>query len=54
VTPWKRKRIILAAMSYMKWKRLEGCAFRFDLVFIEADDIEWIQDAFEAPSFYTY
>ncbi len=54
VTPRKQKRIILAALSYMKWKRLEGCALRFDLVLIEGEQIEWIQDAFEPPSKYTY
>ena len=54
VTPRKRQRIIRAAMSYMKWKRLEGCALRFDLVLIEAGRIEWIVDAFEPPSRYTY
>jgi putative endonuclease len=54
VTPRKRERIIRAAMSYMKWKRLEGCALRFDLVLIEAGWIEWIPDAFESSTRYTY
>ena len=54
ITPRKRRRIIRAAMSYMKWKRLEGCAMRFDLVLIEAGRIEWIPDAFESTSYYTY
>jgi len=54
ITPRKRLRIIRAAMSYMKWKRLEGHALRFDLVLIEAGRIEWIPDAFESSSYYTY
>jgi putative endonuclease len=53
VTPRKRQRLILAAMSYMKWKRLEGCPMRFDLVLIEAGQIEWIPNAFEMSSHYT-
>lgn len=54
ITPRKRQRIIRAAMSYMKWKRLEGSDMRFDLVLIEAGQIEWIPDAFESSSYYTY
>jgi putative endonuclease len=54
VTLAKRKRLVRAALSYMKWKRLEGCAMRFDLVLIEAGRIEWLSDAFEPPSYYTY
>ena len=54
VTPRKRQRLILAALSYMKWKKLEGDPMRFDLVLIEAGNIEWVPDAFPVPSFYTY
>jgi putative endonuclease len=54
ITPRKRQRIIRAALSYMKWKRLEGCSLRFDLVLIEAGRIEWIPDAFEGSSYYSY
>jgi putative endonuclease len=54
ITPRKRQRIIRAAMSYMKWKRLEGQVLRFDLVLIEAGRIEWIPDAFESSADYTY
>lgn len=53
ITPRKRERIIRAALSYMKWKRLIGRSLRFDIVLIEAGRLEWIPDAFEAPSFYT-
>ena len=54
ITPRKRQRIIRAALSYMKWKRLEGQALRFDLVLIEAGRIEWIPDAIESSTDYTY
>ena len=54
VTARKRERIIRAAMSYMKWKRLEGCHLRFDIVLIEAGEIEWIPNAFDGRSDYTY
>lgn len=54
ITPRKRRRIIRAALSYMKWKRLEGSSMRFDLVLIEAGRLEWIPDAFESSTHYTY
>jgi putative endonuclease len=54
ITYRKRQRLARAAMSYMKWKRLEGSPMRFDLVLIEADQVEWIPNAFELPSHYTY
>ena len=54
VTSRKRLRLVRAAMSYMKWKRLEGCPLRFDVVTIEAGRIDWIRDAFEPPSYFTY
>ena len=41
-------------MSYMKWKRLEGCNLRFDVVLIESGHIEWIPNAFQSTSYYTY
>ena len=54
VTPRKRQRLARAAMSYMKWKKLGGSSMRFDLVLIEAGQIQWIPDAIEQPSHYTY
>src|SRR5258706_12826390 len=45
VTSRKQQRIVRAALSYMKWKRLLGRPMRFDLVLIEADQIQWIPDA---------
>ena len=54
VTPQKCLRLIRAAMSYMKYKHLEGSAMRFDLILIEAGIVEWIADAFGSPTHYTY
>jgi putative endonuclease len=54
ITYRKRQRITRAAISYMKWKRLLGRPMRFDLVLIEAGHLEWVPDAFEVPSIYTY
>jgi putative endonuclease len=54
VTRTKQRRIIRAALGYMKWKHLEGVPLRFDLVLIESGQIEWIRDAFEPPPYYTY
>ena len=54
ITPRKRQRLARAAMSYMKWKHLEGASMRFDLVLIEAGRIEWIPDAFDLPCPYTF
>ncbi len=49
----KRQRLIRAALSYMKWKRLEDYEMRFDLVLIEGEEVEWIRDAFPSTQ-YTY
>ena len=54
ITFRKKQRLTRAAYSYMKWKRLEGCSMRFDLVLIEAGRIEWIPDAFSPSAHYTY
>jgi putative endonuclease len=54
ITPRKQQRIIRAAMTYMKWKRLEGESMRFDVVLIEAGRIEWIPNAFQSSTYYTY
>ena len=54
ITFRKQQRLVKAAYSYMKWKRLEGQAMRFDLVLIEANRIEWVRDAFSPSSRYTY
>jgi len=53
ITPRKRERLIRAALSYLKWKHLEDCEVRFDVVLIEAGEITWIQNAFESSGYYT-
>jgi putative endonuclease len=50
----KRRRVVSAALSYMKRHALEGEAMRFDVVLIEGRDLEWIPDAFEGPPWYTF
>ena len=54
ITPAKRMRIARAALSYMKWKRLEGHPIRFDVIVIEEGGLQWIQDAFDGPSGYIF
>lgn len=54
ITPAKRKRLINAALMYMKKRRLEGENMRFDVISIEADHIEWIPGAYEGSSEYTF
>lgn len=54
ITLEKQRKMALAALSYMKWKRLEECAMRFDVVLIESGRIEWLRDAFPAPEDYTF
>jgi putative endonuclease len=54
ITPAKCKRLVNAALMYMKKRRLEGENMRFDVVSLEADAIEWIPGAFEASSDYTF
>lgn len=53
VTPAKQRRIVRAALAYMKHKGLQGVAVRFDIVTIEDGHIEWYPDAFPAPAIYT-
>ena len=50
----KRDRLVRAALSYMKWKRLLGSNMRFDIVTIEEGYIEWFQDVLDLPLRYTY
>ena len=50
----KRQRVIRAALSYLKWKRLQGRPVRFDVVAITAGVLEWYPDAFEGSSHYTW
>ncbi len=48
ITLSKQKKMINAALSYMKKYRLEGENMRFDAILIEAGKIEWIPGAFDA------
>lgn len=50
ITPTKQKKLVNAALSFIKKNRLEGHDFRFDVVLIEGGCIEWIPGAFE-PNF---
>ncbi|OGR89972.1 MAG: YraN family protein [Elusimicrobia bacterium RIFCSPLOWO2_01_FULL_59_12] len=54
LTPAKQKKIIGAALSYMKKHRLKDEAMRFDLVTLEGGFLEWFAGAFEASGPYTY
>ena len=54
ITPAKQKRMIGAALSFMKKKRLTNQVMRFDVIAIEAQKIEWIPGAFEASASYTF
>lgn len=54
ITPAKQKRIVRAALAYMKRKGLVDEEMRFDVVTIEEGKIEWILAAFDVPPAYTY
>jgi putative endonuclease len=54
ITPAKQKRLINAALMFMKRRALEGQAMRFDVVLIEAGKIEWLRDAFQGSSWFTF
>jgi putative endonuclease len=54
ISPAKQKKLIKAALIYMKKHRLENAALRFDVVLIEGSAIEWLRDAFEGSLGYTY
>src|SRR5450755_4389206 len=50
----KQRKLVNAALSYMKKNALEGENMRFDAILIEAGLLEWIPDAFEPESHYTF
>jgi len=54
ITPAKRRRLMNAALSFMKRRRLEGQCVRFDVVLIEGDELQWIPSAFEADGRFTF
>jgi putative endonuclease len=53
ITPAKQRRLAIAAFGYIRRNRLRDCNFRFDVVLIEAGNIEWIQNAFTCPENWT-
>ena len=52
ITPAKQRRIAKAALSYMNRPGMQDMSMRFDVVTVEAGKIDWIEDAFQAPSMY--
>lgn len=54
LTPAKQRKLIGAALSYMKKNRLTNAAMRFDVLTFEGDQVQWIPGAFEASSHYTF
>jgi putative endonuclease len=54
VTRAKQGRIVGAALSYLKKRGIDEAAMRFDVVLIEGGTVEWLQDAFELDTAYTY
>ena len=52
VTPAKQRKIIQVALSYLKFKRQEGAAVRFDVAAVllageQCEDVEILKNAFE-------
>lgn len=54
VTVSKQKKIVGAALSYMKKHHLHEQNLRFDVITLEAGQIDWIPNAFESPIPYTF
>src|SRR5258708_5719478 len=54
ITLGKQKKIVGAALSYMKKRRLKQQNMRFDVVLLEGNDVEWLRGAFEPSVAYTY
>lgn len=54
ITPSKQDKLVRAALSYLKKRSLNEENVRFDVVLIEAGSIEWIRNAFEPSSRYTF
>jgi putative endonuclease len=54
LTPAKQKRLVHAALSYLKKHGVKNQNVRFDVVTIEADRVEWIPDAFQPVQHFTY
>jgi len=54
ITPAKQRKLTMAALMYMKQRNLQDQNMRFDVVVLEAGAINWIRDAFEPSSRYTF
>jgi putative endonuclease len=54
VTPAKQRKIIGAALNFLKKQRITDESVRFDVVLIEGTRLEWIQDAFQPTVAYTF
>ena len=54
LTPVKQRKIVGAALSYMKRRGLQNQNMRFDVITLEGDTITWFPSAFEPSIAYTY
>ncbi len=54
ITPAKQVRLTRTALAFLKWKRLLAAPMRFDVLLIEGGSVEWIRNAFEPGSRYSY
>lgn len=57
VTPRKRRRVVGAALAFMKRFGLKGCSCRFDVIAVSVGggrraEIEWIRNAFGSDGYY--
>jgi putative endonuclease len=50
ITPAKQRRVVLAARHYLASTGKHRTESRFDCVLLDGESIEWIKDAFAAPS----
>ncbi len=53
VTPRKTRRIAMTALDYIAYHRIQGCAFRFDVIGLDVNEgsieITHLENAFSAP-----
>ncbi len=54
VTRSKQKKMVGAALSFMKKRRLHEENMRFDVLTLEGETLDWIPNAFESPIPYTF
>jgi len=53
ITPSKQGHMIRTAIGYIRSNHLRDQDYRFDVLLLEAGNIEWIPSAFEVPPYYT-